>query len=417
VQPEQHFEAGFSGKIGTAEAGDLHGFSNSIRAQVRTTGLSMRIASRRISRHGTSAGCFALIGLVVTAMLGVQLRAQSPSSGKTAEQAYKNIKVLKSIPADQLIPSMQFVAASLGVECDHCHVAGAFEKDDKKPKQTARKMMEMMLAINANNFENKREVTCNTCHRGHTSPVGIPAIPEASEVQPLPPTQSAKDESAPGAPAPKVSADPILAKYVAALGGATAIQRVKTRVEKGSADIGGKQFPVDIYAESPDKRVSTMHLPSGDSVTAFNGSVGWLSTPGRPTRWMSGPDIEGARFDAEFSLPIRMKEIFSELTVNGSERIDGRDTTLVVGTRSGKPPVKFYFDPNTGLLVRVLRYTDTALGLNPTQIDYADYREVDGVKIPWRWTIARPSGRFTIKLDEVQQNVTIDAAKFAAPAQ
>jgi len=354
---------------------------------------------------------------VVTVMLGVQLRAQSPSSAKTAEQAYKNLKVLKSIPADQLIPSMQFVAASLGVECDYCHVAGAFEKDDKKPKQTARKMIEMMLAINANNFENKREVTCNTCHRGHTSPSGIPAIPEASEIQQLALTHSEKNEKTPETPAAKISADPILEKYVAALGGAPAIQKVKTRAEKGSADVGGKQFPIDIYAEGPDKRVSIMHLPNGDSVTAFNGSVGWLSTPGRPTRWMSGPDLEGARFDAEFSLPIRMKEIFSELTVNGTEKIDGKDTTLVVGTRTGKPPVKFYFDPNTGLLVRLLRYTDTALGLNPTQIDYADYRDVDGVKIPTRWTIARPSGRFTIKVDEVQQNVAMDAAKFAAPAQ
>jgi len=214
----------------------------------------------------------------------------------------------------------------------------------------------------------------------------------------------------------KVPADPILEKYVSALGGASAIQKVKTRVERGSADIGGKQFPIDIYAEGPDKRVSVMHLPNGDSVTAFNGAVGWLSVPGRPTRWMGGPDVEGARFDAEFYLPVRMKEIFPELKVGGTEKIDGKDTTLVLGTRQGKPPVKFYFDPTSGLLVRVLRYTDTALGLNPTQIDYSDYRDVEGVKTPYRWTIARPSGRFTIQVEQVQQNAAIDAAKFAAPA-
>ena len=84
--------------------------------------------------------------------------------------------MLKGIPADQLIPAMQFITASLGVECQFCHVEGAFEKDDKKPKQTARKMMEMMFAINKDNFEGHREVTCYSCHRGSTDPVGTPPV-------------------------------------------------------------------------------------------------------------------------------------------------------------------------------------------------------------------------------------------------
>lgn len=362
-------------------------------------------------------GLTGLIVLTIAVVFARQLRAQSASTPKTAEQAYKNIKVLKTIPADQLIPSMQFVAASLGVECDFCHVAGAFEKDDKKPKQTARKMMEMMFAINANNFENKREVTCNTCHRGHTKPIAVPEIPEIGSAEPLAPAHSAEASNEKNATEFRVPVEPILEKYVTALGGSAAIQKIKTRVEKGSADIGGKQFPIDVYAEAPDKRVSVMHLPNGESVTAFNGSVGWLSVPGRPTHWMSSPDAEGAHLDAEFYLPLRIKQIFSEVKVGGQEKIEGKDTTLVLGIREGKPPVKFYFDTASGLLVRVLRYADTALGLNPTQIDYADYRDADGVKIPYRWTIARPSGRFTIQVEQVQQNAAIDASRFTAPPQ
>src|SRR6202051_2040821 len=95
---------------------------------------------------------------------------------KKAEEQFKNIQVLKGIPADQLIPAMQFITASLGVECEFCHVEGAFEKDDKKPKQTARKMMEMMFAINKENFEGHREVTCYSCHRGSADPVGMPPV-------------------------------------------------------------------------------------------------------------------------------------------------------------------------------------------------------------------------------------------------
>ena len=102
--------------------------------------------------------------------------ASNAGGPKKAEEQFKNIQVLKGIPADQLIPSMQFITASLGVECDFCHVQGAFEKDDKKPKQTARKMMEMMFAINKDNFEGNREVTCNSCHRGSPKPQAIPAV-------------------------------------------------------------------------------------------------------------------------------------------------------------------------------------------------------------------------------------------------
>src|SRR6516164_6538518 len=121
-----------------------------------------------------------LIGAAFTAVIAasgwVRLEAQPGSASKTAEQAYKNIKVLKTVPADQLMPSMQFISASLGVECEFCHVAGAFDKDDKKPKQTARKMMEMMFAINKDNFDGHREVTCYSCHRGSAHPMAIPVV-------------------------------------------------------------------------------------------------------------------------------------------------------------------------------------------------------------------------------------------------
>jgi hypothetical protein len=100
----------------------------------------------------------------------------APAGPKLAEEEFKNIQALKGIPADQVIPSMQFIAASLGVECEFCHVAHANEKDDKKPKVTARKMINMMMAINKDNFEGHREVTCYSCHRGSRDPVATPII-------------------------------------------------------------------------------------------------------------------------------------------------------------------------------------------------------------------------------------------------
>jgi len=210
--------------------------------------------------------------------------------------------------------------------------------------------------------------------------------------------------------------DPILEKYIAALGGPAAVQKVTSRIEKGTADLAGKQVPIDIYVQAPDKRVSVMHMPNGDSITAYNGTVGWLSVPGRPTQWMSASEADASRLDADLGLPLHMRRIFDEVRVMASEKIDGRDVDVVQGLRPDKPPVKFYFDRESGLLLRMVRYTETAVGLNLTQIDYADYRDSGGVKIPYRWTVARPRGQFTIQVESAQQNVPVDEQKFAPPA-
>ena len=356
-------------------------------------------------------------GLFLCAILVGVTNAQDaagPSAPKTTDQAFKNIQTLKGIPADQLIPTMQFITASLGVECEYCHVEGAFDKDDKKPKQTARKMMEMMFAIDKGNFEGHRTVTCYTCHRGNARPVAIPIIAAGADLTKRGEPAKAATAEDQGTNVAAV-VDPILEKYIAALGGAASIQKVKSRIEKGSADLAGKQFPIDVYAQAPDQRVSVMHMPNGDSITAYNGTVGWLSVPGRPTQWMSASDADASRLDADLFLPVRMKQIFSDVRVMTAEKIDGRDVDVVQGLRPEKPPVKFYFDQQSGLLVRLVRYTDTALGLNPTQVDYSDYRDSGGVKIPYRWTIARPRGQFTIQIESVQQNVPIDERKFVPP--
>ena len=95
----------------------------------------------------------------ILAAVGVAQNEVSTPAPKTTDQAFKNIQTLKGLPADQLVPTMQFITASLGVECEYCHVEGAFDKDDKKPKQTARKMMEMMFAIDKGSFEGRRAVS------------------------------------------------------------------------------------------------------------------------------------------------------------------------------------------------------------------------------------------------------------------
>jgi hypothetical protein len=295
------------------------------------------------------------------------------------------------------------------VDCQFCHVKDEFDKDDKKQKQVARQMMLMQMAINKESFEGRREVTCYSCHRGAHDPVAVPVIPDE---EPKPVDAANAKPNTPPRPAP----DQILANYLQAVGGADAMNQIISRVEKGSMSFTGGQFPVEIFAKAPDKRISVAHMPAGDQMTAFDGHSGWLGSSARPPRDMTVQESEAFRLDADFHLAADLKQIFSQLRPARPEKIGDSMADVVIGVRPGQPPVRLYFDQTSGLLVRMVRFADTPLGRNPTQVDYADYRDTGGIKIPYRWTVARTNGRFTIQIDQVQQNVAIDDSKFAKPS-
>jgi len=329
-----------------------------------------------------------------------------------AEGRYKNIQVLKGYPADDVVPAMQFITSSLGVDCDFCHVDRAPEKDDKKEKQTARKMMAMTFAINKDNFDGHREVTCVSCHHGASHPQSVPAVAEGPTPPEAPP--EAPPDAAPGE---RPVAAAVLDKYVAAVGGADAIAKVASHVQKGKlSGFGPDAVPVDIKAKPQGRRITTVHGQRGDNITAVDGDKGWLGNSGRPPRDMATSESDAARLDAALLFPSDLKRLFQSFETGPPATIDGKDAVMVIGKNEGKPPVRLFFDPSSGLALRLVRYQETPLGRNPTQIDYADYRDAGGVKIPFRWTVSRPSGQFTIQLDESRQDVPVDDASFKKPA-
>jgi len=378
--------------------------------------------SKRASLLGMAAcivACGVAVG-VLKAQSGAPAQSATAAGPKMAEEQFKNIKVLKGVPADQVFPAMQFITISLGVECEFCHVQGAggkmeFDKDGKKNKQTARKMMEMMFAINKDNFDRHREVTCYSCHRGSAEPVGTPLVmTEDAPAKAAPAAAKASeadDKKEPAGP----SADQLLDKYVQALGGAAAVDKITSRTMQGTIQFGDKSFPIDLYSKDPDKRISFTHMPEGDNITAFDGHEGWLGMVGHPMREMRGADIDGASIDADLHLATHLRRMFSKISTRGTEKVGDRDTYVAVGQREEKPPIQLYFDQQSGLLVRLVRFGETPLGRLPTQIDYSDYRDADGVKVPFRWTLARANGQFTIQVNELKQNVPVDDAKFAKP--
>jgi len=340
-----------------------------------------------------------------------------------AEDVFKNIQVLRGLTVDQFMGTMGFIAAALSMNCSECHHTGSAAEyaEDTPRKQTARKMILMVNALNKSNFGGKREVTCYSCHRSDARPKITPSLAEQYGAPPPDDPDEVEISAAPAAGAP--SADQVLNKYIQALGGAQRLASVTSFAGKGTYegfDTEGDKFPVEVYAKAPNERTTIVHLRAGDNIRTCDGRNAWNTSAGTllpiPVFSLSGGDLEGAMIDAGVSFPGQIKQLLKDWRTGfPSTTIDDKDVDVVQGSSPDNTPVKFYFDKKSGLLLRQVRYTDTALGLNPTQIDYDDYRDVSGVKMPFRLTTTWTDGRSTIVFSELRANVSIDAAKFSKP--
>ena len=257
------------------------------------------------------------------------VRAQVAAPSKPAEEVYKNIVQLKGTPADQLMPAMQFISSSLGVQCDFCHVQGKMEADDKGAKKTAREMMAMQAAINKESFRGQLQVTCFSCHRGAQRPVNSPPVLE-SDAAPRPRRHPcrprARRRRRDGRPDRRKICD---------------CPRRRRRHQEGHQprherrDHGGRQRDADraVHQGAQQARLDL----NGQSYTAFDGTVGWMGNTGRPAREMSATEAEAAGLDAEFSLALRLKEIFPQLRRGRPETIAGVECETLNAGRPGKP--------------------------------------------------------------------------------
>jgi outer membrane lipoprotein-sorting protein len=380
----------------------------------------MRLRVRRtITGLMSTAMATALASLLGIAL--AQAQGEPQQKPQMAEDVFKNVQLLRGIPVNEFLETMGFFSASLNMNCVDCHAeeAGgdwARYADDTEKKQITRKMILMMRGINQAYFGGKRVVTCYSCHRNGNSPIATPNLAEVYGTPP--PLDPVEIQQVPNAP----SADQLLDKYLQALGGAQRLAGFTSFIGKGTYEgYGeGEKSPIDIFAKAPDQLSTIIHRITGDSITSFDGRSGWIVSPAAnsPVTMiaMTGGDLDAAKVDASLFFPAQIKQALSKWRVGFPTTIDDRDVQVVEGTTARDVPVKLYFDPESGLLVRQVRYIDTPVGLNPTQIDYADYREVAGIKVPFRWTVTWLDGRSTYELNELRPNVPIDAAKFAKPA-
>jgi len=343
-------------------------------------------------------------------------QSQKPSAEKPVEEVQKNIQVLKGLPESQLIPVMNYMGASLGVKCGFCHVnkdnAWVFPSDEKAEKKTAREMITMVTGINKTNFRGNTEVTCYTCHRGRTSPAGIPQLP-LPEPSPRPAENqgSTQREALP-------TSDQILDKYTQALGGPAAIEKLKSRVMKGTVTTAaGLSMGYELYQSGSDKVLALITPPQQPVVErGFNGNVGWEKSP-KGIRDLADGEVYYLRRYPALSKDIKLKDQFTRLAIAGKDKINGRDVYVIRGTTLDNRRERLYFDVETGLLLRRTSSTATPIGVIPEQVDFEDYRDVDGLKMPFtiRVSAIDPFYSITRKFAEIKLNVPIDEKRFNKP--
>jgi outer membrane lipoprotein-sorting protein len=345
-----------------------------------------------------------------------------------AEQVFKNVQVLKGIPVDEFMGTMGFFAASLSLNCTDCHVKAANDDwaryaDDTPLKVTARKMVLMVRTLNQNSFGGTQTITCYTCHRSNNQPKDIPSLTEQYGT----PTEDPNDvvSHAQNLTPNALTPDQILNKYIGAVGGPQNLAKLTSFVAKGTYtgfDTSDDKVPVEVYAKAPDQRTTILHAPVGggvtkDGTTVFDGRAGWINAANTlvPMLTLTGGNLEGAKVDAALSFPGGIKTALTNYRGGfPATRIGDVDVTVIEGNM-GRSGVKLYFDKQSGLLLRQLRYARTAVGLNPTQVDYSDYRDVAGVKLPFKWIVSWTDGQSTFEMNSIQANVPIDASKFAVP--
>ena len=324
-----------------------------------------------------------------------QVSTPAPSPSPPPGSGLKNVQVLTGL--FDVLPTMHVMRSSLGVTCDYCHVAenGQYWRDDKPAKRRAREMLRMVEQINRANFGGRQEVTCNTCHRGSPHPVAIPPIGQGLTFD------TTHSELLAGGPPPP-TAKQVLDTYLAAIGGRERLTSVKSRevhltvlrsvqVEGTPPQVAnrGQAQSVDTYQQAPGRYAYVRALPRPSFLLI--GDAGWIRSPQGPQR-LTPDDVAQVRNEQRTGLDLgRELDWAARLSTGRPARrdlINGRAVWVVTGDLPGAAGTseRLYFDADSGLLVRRTVLRPTKAGPDPEQTDFADYRRVDGILLPFRTT-------------------------------
>jgi photosynthetic reaction center cytochrome c subunit len=372
-------------------------------------------------RNRRSKTFAAATAAIVLSLIGAATaRGQAPSALRPpmAEDIFKNVQVLKGIPVDEFLGTMGVMASAVGRGCSECHRQDGPDDwtryaDDTPLKQTARRMMLMMQEINRANFGGRQVVTCYSCHHGMHRPKVTASLVALYSAPPDEPDDVV--DPAPGAP----PAEQIFDKYLAAIGGASRVAALTSYAAKGTYQgyDDADAIPLEVYVRAPSERLWVWHTTFGEYSMGYNGREGWIAASKAerpvPLELLIGQELDGTRLEADLTFPTRIKQALTQMRVGYPVSINDRDVQVVQGRTAAGTLATLYFDTETGLLTRLMRYADSLVGRIVTQYDYEDYRPVAGVRIPFKWTRTWLDGRSIFQLNDVQPNVNVPADRFA----
>lgn len=375
------------------------------------------------SAHTRRAYWVALGTCVLTVGLNQQIlsaQAASGTNGPSVDTVFRNIRVLKGLPAELLNPTMVFFEAALGVGCEHCHTADPDRRDlDVKPqKMMARRMIEMVTALNKSTFGGTNKVTCFTCHMGRAIPMRVPIVTGAE----LPPALGS-DYVANQPPPPAVPAiDPreVLDRFFAASGGGAGVQKSPSLVAAGTVTQRrpGRQVPaqqVEISSKAPGMELIATRVGPATNVVAYGADHAWAKAGEMAPRDLRKAEGDATKLEDAFNIPAQLKQMLVDPKMERPEVIDGREVYVVGGRTQYLPQVMAYFTKENGMLRRLVYYIDTPFGQYPTQIEYSAFQDVGGRTVPYSWVISQTRNReYTWAMQSVRA-VAVEDSKFTRP--
>jgi hypothetical protein len=377
----------------------------------------------KLNVSGAALAAVAVMAAGLASHASAQVAQPAAAKQKTAGETFKNVTTtsLKALTVDDFMGAMGVISADLGLDCADCHPGAGTDKAnfviDTPQKITARKMIDMIAVINKTNFNGVQNVTCWTCHHGKETPANTITLDKLYGSP-----NDEHDDFVAQQPGEPKGAD-VLDKYIAALGGAQKLATLKSFIATGTSVGyeglgGGGSF--QIFAKAPDQRSTVIvfkdHPERGDTHRVYDGKIGWNKTPRNavPEYQLSGSELDGVRVDALLSFPGQIKTALTQLRTATADLGD-KDAEIVQGSGPNGLLVTLYFDKKTNLLLRMVRYSKSPVGRIPTQVDFADYRDVGGIKFPYSYTFSWLDGKDAYKLSDVKVNVPIDAKVFEKP--
>ena len=359
----------------------------------------------------------AVVGFILAAGSS-QRPVSAQSSDQKAEDVFKNIQAFKGQRADMLNPTMVLFEAALGVGCPYCHDPDANKRElDVKPqKAIARQMIEMVNTINKTTFRGQARVSCFTCHQGRPLPIGVPNV--TNHPLPLALGDDYVASLPPPSPLPAVTPAQVIDKYIAALG---AVQQVGSLDAVGTVTQRrpGRDFPaqqIEILSKAPGMGLTITKAGQNDNLLAYGATGGWARAGNTAPRDLRKAEADGTMLEDPFNLPTHLKQMLVEPKMERPETVEGHEDYVIAAKTQNLPRVQAYFEKNTGMLERLVYFNDSYFGLYPTEIDYRDFRDVNGRKVPFQWVISQTRNReFTYAMQTIKA-APVEDARFVKPA-